>query len=280
MSLLLKRRIVSSNEFNIGNTFYTQVGYSGANSPVLLMWEFKMKYWFIANENRFFVIVRVYDRYFVCSAGILQTYATEAQWGQPHYVAGCTYTPLHWSDYNGTIRNFPDGSAASNGSFNAMMRVFKPDLLWSSASNWYTSGDHGQFPNTVADTLQIWPHGENRIQSGTIHSGSVLTQNHGNLYKWMMPGPEAAGPTYPLLPIQVYRREGASQAIYGTIPGVYMTTGGWMAGEISAAGVTGIDNPNRLANEDIITVGPDQYLCVPIVPYERRRNYWSAFKLE
>lgn len=269
-------RIISCTAYSAGNTFYTQVGYSGANSPCLTVWEFKMKYWFIASRNRFIIIVRVYDKYFVASAGILSAYATVAQWGQCHYVAGNIYTPTNWNSYNGTMGNFPGGSSAGVGNSNSFMRILRPDNIWAPVNNFFTGGNLSWSIETTADCIAVWPWSE-RVNSPT--AGAPQAALVGPIWKWMVEGPEVAGGTFPLLPVQYYRREGASQAIYGTVEGVYATTGGWLANVKNVGDVTGVTNPIQLANEDIITAGSDQYLAVPLCHQGRLRGLWAAFKL-
>jgi hypothetical protein len=275
-------RLVSSNEFNIGNSFYTQVGYSGGNSPCMQGWEFKTKYWFIADENRFFWISRVWDRYFVMSAGILNSYATEAQWPQPHYIAGHDYTARHWETGEGYSRNFPDGSSAGAGSTASFMRVFRPDLLWDNVNTHYRTGAYSTAGDTTADIVNIWPYGDFQNNELNYAFNPLTTTWAGNMHG-LFPGPEAGAlSTYPLIPIQVYRKEGASQALFGTIDGVFATSGGYLAGNfLNVADFPNHAAPSRLAPEDIITVGPDQYLCIPTIPWSTRmRAAWVAFKLE
>ena len=274
-------RIISHSEFNVGNTFLGQVGYSGGNSPCIQLCDFKMKYWFVGNAKRCLLLARVYDRYFTGAFGILDAYATEAQWPQPHFIAGSSYGLFNWENPDSRICNFPAGSSNLNGDTNTFMRVFGPDLVWDNVNVWYQNGDTTYAETTAADVINCWPWGE-RIQA--VSSGNAMNTVFGGPWARLVEGPDG---TFPLVPVQYYRREGASQAIYGSVEGVYATTGGWTANETSvqlvddgAAGTFSIATPTRLSNEDIITVGADEYICFPLIPYARRRGHWAAFKLE
>ena len=162
------------------------------------------------------------------------------------------------------------------------MRVFRPDLLWDNVNVHYRTGDYSTDVDNTADIVTIWPYGDRQNPDLTYSVNPLITAfgyNMGYLY----PGPETgAASTYPLVPIQIYRKEGASQALYGNIPGVFATTGGYLGGNnLSVADFPNHAAPSRLAPEDIITVSADQYLCIPTVPFSKRlRANWVAFKLE
>ena len=228
------------------STFITQPGFIGLPSPCMALWSSSIPYWFFATGRRVIVVAKVSTGYESCYLGLINAYASPAQWPYPLAVGGSlawystepALSSTSWRySYVGTEhRAFPMPEHFSSSPA-GQLRLRKADGTWFGFRGAYTTLSPGA----------VWPYASNDL-------GAAMADLRPNL--------DGSYPTFPIV-----MSEGAVGDLNGlpTVTNVFGDLDGMRA-------TTGHLN----ASENVITIGRQSWLVVQNVTATTKHDYFAV----
>lgn len=260
-------RLIGMTSFSGATAFYSQTGYSGANSPCMPGWSQPMPYWLVGDGASFALYTRVGREYSGCSAGFLTSLlANPLDWPYPLFLGGMNYDGWNVDYNNGSPSPWWTPCANVNGGSATSLKFLNPSSVWTPVQNWYGTGLTGA---TAAGIYHTWPY--------TATAPSLAEDYHRQGWGGNISGPKGE---QVVMPILIYGREGAAQGPLASLPHMYYCT----AGERTASN-TDVNSPSltfsevgffenflALRPEDEILVGSERFKLFSMAFSRQFRN--------
>ena len=210
--------------FETNDTLDEQPGYYAGSAMAL--WQFQIKYWFVADGRRFIVSTKISTNYMHAYCGWILPYATPTEYPYPLYIGGPLNAArgLRWSSEDEDHRAYWEPFSAA---------IYTIEGTWLAVQNKYDSGGN----EIKSTTTTVWPYYSD--------------------YMWNTR--QSPGDVYPLLPLILSTNQNGGN-VYGELTGGFWTPGFANASE-NVVSLGGVD---YLVMQNVFRTGNQDYFALKL----------------
>lgn len=210
--------------FDGADTLDEQPGFYAGGAMAL--WQFQIKYWFVADGRRFIVSTKISTSYMHAYCGLLLPYATPTEYPYPLYIGACLppASGTRWSSESEDHRAYWEPETAG---------IYTIEGTWLAVQNKYDQND----TEVVVTTTVIWPYSSN--------------------YMWNTR--QSPGDIYPMMPLVLTTSSNGGN-VYGELPGGFWTPGFANASE----NVIVLGGTDYVVMQDVFRTGNQDYFALKL----------------